>query len=153
MTDANSELEADGDSELEELRRKKLEQLRETAEEGPDGTSQVPDGAGPTPDEPVYLGETDGFQSFVQAHDVVLVDFFADWCGPCKQMDPVVSKVADETDAAVLKVDIDANPQLAGAQNVRSVPTLVLFAGGEPAERLVGFQNEGRLRSLVDRHS
>ncbi|PSP79673.1 thioredoxin [Halobacteriales archaeon QS_1_68_20] len=149
---------SDADSELEELRRKKLEELRESAEDGtpgadgPDGADDA-EGQSATPDEPVYLEETDGFQSFVQSHDVVLVDFFADWCGPCKQMDPVVSNVAAETDAAVLKVDIDANQRLAAAQSVRSVPTLVLFADGEPAERLVGAQGERQLRSLIDRYA
>ncbi|TQR21944.1 hypothetical protein C9J85_19490 [Haloferax sp. wsp5] len=72
------------------------------------------------------------------ADDVVLVDFYADWCGPCKQLEPAVERIAAGTAATVAKVDIDANQQLAAKYGVRSVPTLLLFVDGEPVERLVG---------------
>ena len=136
------------DSELEELRRRKLEELQQAEAGSADGE---PAGDGPTaPDEPVSLAETDGLASFVSTYDVTLVDFYADWCGPCKQLEPIVENVAEGTDAAVLKVDIDANQRLAAAQSVRSVPTMLLYVGGEPAQRLVGLQNEGRLTAMIE---
>ena len=66
---------------------------------------------------------------------------------------PVVERVAAETDAAVATVDIDANQRLAADYSVRSVPTLLLFDGGQPAERLVGTQDESRLRSVIEAHA
>jgi thioredoxin 1 len=134
--------------ELEEIRQKKLEELRE----GRRGT----DTADPTEassDEPVHVDGQAALQDTVSASAVVLVDFYADWCGPCKQLEPVVERVAAGTDATVAKVDIDANQQLAAQYGVRSVPTLLLFADGEPVERLVGMQQEAQLRSLIDRYS
>ena len=78
------------------------------------------------------------------------MDFYADWCGPCKQLEPIVERIAAGTAATVAKVDIDANQQLAAKYGVRSVPTLLLFADGGPVERLVGMQQEPQLRSLVE---
>jgi thioredoxin 1 len=86
----------------------------------------------------------------VGSHDVVLVDFYADWCGPCQMLEPVVETIAADTAATVAKVDIDANQRLASEYGVRGVPTLVLFADGAPAERLVGMQDEAQLRTAVE---
>ena len=108
---------------------------------------------GATPDEPVYIDGQADLDATVADHDVVLADFYADWCGPCKMLEPVVESVAAETDAAVAKVDVDANQQLAAAFGVQGVPTLVLFAGGEQVEEVVGVQSEDQLRSLVDSYT
>jgi thioredoxin 1 len=116
-----------------------------TAETASDGSA--------TPDEPVDIdGEAD-LDGLVGEHDVVLADFHADWCGPCKMLAPIVDRVASETDAAVAKVDVDANQQLAAAYGVRGVPTLVLFADGQQVEEVVGVQPEERIRSLVESHA
>jgi len=132
--------------ELEEIRKQKLEELRsgdrDTGSEDADAS----------PNEPVHVDGAESFQEAV-ADGVVLVDFYADWCGPCKQLEPIVERLAATTDATVAKVDIDANQGLAAQYGVRSVPTLVLFADGEAAERLVGMQGEQQLRSLVERYS
>ena len=83
----------------------------------------------------------------------MLADFYADWCGPCQMLEPVVESVAADTDATVATVDVDANQGLAAEHGVRGVPTLLLFADGEPVERLVGMQEEARLRSVIEEHA
>ena len=128
------------DSELDELRKERMEQLKEEAE--------TPD----TPDEPITLGSSEDFDAAVSKYDVTLVDFHADWCGPCKMLTPVVQTIAAETDAAVFKVDIDAHQGIAQRMGVRSVPTLHLYANGEQVEQLIGVQNEETLRKLIEQH-
>ena len=103
--------------------------------------------------DPVAVTSGDQLDELVETDDVVLVDFYADWCGPCKMLEPVVERLADETAATVAKVDVDANQQLAGAYGVRGVPTLVLFADGEQVEEIVGVQPEDQLRSLVESYA
>ncbi|MCH7643019.1 MAG: thioredoxin [Chloroflexi bacterium] len=70
----------------------------------------------------------------------VLVDFWADWCGPCKMVAPVVDELAAEYDGRIkfAKVDVDANPITAGKYGVRSIPTLLIFKNGEPVGQVVG---------------
>ncbi|NHN42878.1 thioredoxin [Halorubellus sp. JP-L1] len=133
--------------EIEEIRRQKLEELRSRDERGSANASEPR-----SPTEPVPVDGDAELSETVAEHDVVLVDFYADWCGPCQMLEPVVETVAAETDAAVAKVDIDANQSLAAEYSVRGVPTLLLFADGQPVERLVGMQEEARLRSLIERH-
>ena len=111
------------------------------------------DGSTDTPTEPIYVDGEDGLDEIVAENDVVLTDFYADWCGPCQMLEPIVESLAEDTDAAVAKVDVDANQTLAGAYGVRGVPTLVLFADGEPVERLVGVQDESRLRTTVESYT
>ncbi|SNZ17964.1 thioredoxin [Natronoarchaeum philippinense] len=104
-------------------------------------------------DEPLHVDGQSDLDAVVSDNDVVLVDFYADWCGPCQMLEPVVESIASDTDAAVAKVDVDANQQLAGAYGVRGVPTLVLFADGEQVEQVVGVKPEEQLRGLIERHS
>lgn len=130
---------------IDEIRERKLEQLRESAQ---GGTQQQQNQT-----EPVHIGSGAELDSLVAEEDVVLADFYADWCGPCKMLEPIVQSIAETTSATVAKVDVDANQQLAAQYGVRGVPTMVLFAGGETAERLVGVQDESRLRQLIDRYA
>ena len=128
---------------IEEIREQKLEALQERAKEK----------AVESPSEPIHLSGADDLASTTDEHGVVLVDFYADWCGPCQMLEPVVETIAAETDAAVAKVDVDANQQLAAEYGVRGVPTMVLFDDGEAVERLVGMQEESQLRGLIDSHT
>ncbi|MGM0592333.1 MAG: thioredoxin [Halobacteriota archaeon] len=105
------------------------------------------------PTEPIYVQGQSELDELVVDHDVVLVDFYADWCGPCKMLEPIVGRLAADTDATVAKVDVDANQQLAGTYDVRGVPTLVLFVDGQPVEEIVGLQPEEQLRLLIDAHT
>ena len=103
--------------------------------------------------QPVAVDSATELDDLVASHDVILVDFYADWCGPCKMLEPVVETLAEETDATVAKVDVDVNQQLASTYDVRGVPTLVLFADGTQVEEVVGVQPEGQLRSLVESYT
>ena len=105
-------------------------------------------GTAPT-NEPIHVDGTAALDDVIDDRDVVLVDFYADWCGPCQMLEPIVETLAAETDATVAKVDVDANQQLAGSYGVRGVPTLVLFADGEQVEEVVGAPAEEELRALV----
>ena len=101
------------------------------------------------PTEPVQLTNASDLDDVVARYDLVLVDFYADWCGPCQMMEPTLETVAAETDAAVLKVDVDQFQQLAGEYQVQGIPTLLVFVGGELSNRMVGVQSEAQLRAAV----
>jgi len=132
---------------IEEIRRRKLEDLQNKGRTAGDEASEPQ-----SPTEPVPVTGTGELSELLAERDVVLADFYADWCGPCQMLEPVVDTIAAETDATVAKIDVDANQQLAAEHGVRGVPTLVLFADGQPAERLVGMQDEARLRSVIAKH-
>ncbi|WP_324760897.1 thioredoxin [Haloarcula montana] len=116
-------------------------------------TDTTADAGTTTTSEPLHINGQSQLDEVVAEHDVVLTDFYADWCGPCQMLEPVVEHLAEETDAAVANVDVDANQQLAGAYGVRGVPTLILFADGEQVEEIVGVQGEEQLRSLIGRYT
>ncbi|MFC6974803.1 thioredoxin [Halomicroarcula sp. GCM10025709] len=116
-------------------------------------TDTASDAGTASTNEPLHVDGQSQLNDIVTENEVVLTDFYADWCGPCKMLEPVVETLAAETDATVAKVDVDANQQLAQSYGVRGVPTLVLFADGEQVEEIVGMQGEEQLRSLVGRYT
>ena len=80
----------------------------------------------------------------------VVVDFWAEWCGPCKQIAPALEEISDAHDGVTIaKVNIDENPDLAAQYGVRSIPTLIAFKGGEPADMKVGAVPKSSLESWV----
>ena len=91
------------------------------------------------------------FNEIIQSEKPVLVDFFAEWCGPCKMMAPILRDVKQELgDAAtIVKVDVDANPQAANEFQVRGVPTLILFKEGKPLWRQSGVVQKAGLVDVI----
>lgn len=92
----------------------------------------------------------DGFAALIK-EGVTVVDFFAEWCGPCRMVAPVIAEVAEELSGKVkfAKLDIDKNHVTAKAHQVTSVPTLVLFKDGEEVNRLVGLRDAEALKDFA----
>jgi thioredoxin 1 len=150
MSDAS---DAGDPDDIEAIKERKKEELAAKLDDEVTETEEGSQSDGPADAEPVHVESEAHLDELVADRDVVLVDFYADWCGPCQMLEPVVESVAAETPATVAKVDVDAHQGLAREYGVQGVPTLFLFADGEPAERLVGMQDESRLRSLVDQYA
>ncbi len=84
----------------------------------------------------------------------VLVDFWAPWCGPCRMLAPVVEKVATSHagKAKFVKLNTDEHPNIAGKYQVSGIPCLILFKDGQPVDRIVGYQPEGPIASMLSKH-
>jgi thioredoxin 1 len=138
--------------ELEAIRQRKRERLERRLQEGEDSTDRTDTDPG-SPSSPVHVESEAEFSELVASHDVVLVDFYADWCGPCKMLEPTVEALARDSPATVAKVDVDRHQGLASQYQVQGVPTLLLFSGGDLVERVVGVRDQGTLASLVDQYA
>ena len=94
----------------------------------------------------------DNFEELVQNSSVpVLVDFWASWCGPCRMVSPLVDEIAEQADGfAVGKINIDEQPELAAAYGVMSIPTLMVFKGGEVVDKAVGARPKAAILAMVN---
>jgi thioredoxin 1 len=78
------------------------------------------------------------FNEVINSNDLVLVDFWADWCGPCKMLSPILDEIADERGLLVGKLNVDENPAKMEEYSVHSIPTMVLFKSGQPVKTIIG---------------
>ncbi|MBT3704370.1 thioredoxin [Candidatus Peregrinibacteria bacterium] len=90
-------------------------------------------------------------EEVLRADKPVLVDFFAEWCGPCKMMAPVIDELAKEMEGKVVvgKLNVDESPNTAGKYGVQSIPTTILFKKGEEVDRMVGFQSKEAFKAKL----
>jgi thioredoxin 1 len=97
----------------------------------------------------VKTGDFD--QEVLNSEKPVLVDFWAEWCGPCHAVSPILDKIANERDdeLKLVKVNIDEEPELAQRYGVQSIPTMILFKAGEPAAAAIGAQPKGALERAL----
>lgn len=98
-----------------------------------------------------YVTDQD-FEKVVLASGIpVLVDFYAEWCGPCKMAAPIIDELADEykDKALLVKLDVDHNQETAGKYGVMSIPTMIVFKDGKEVERKVGFGGRGGVETLI----
>jgi thioredoxin 1 len=96
---------------------------------------------------------TDDTFSAATAAGVVLVDFYADWCGPCRMLSPVLERLAKDIQgkAKIVKVDTDKAEKTASAFRITSIPTLILFKDGKEVERVVGLRDEQALKAMISK--
>lgn len=93
-------------------------------------------------------------QEVLKSNVPVLVDFFADWCGPCKMMEPIVEELAKELEGKSIKIgklNVDEAPETAQKYNVMSIPTLIIFKNSEPVETLTGLQPKEALTEKLEK--
>ena len=87
----------------------------------------------------------DSFQDAITNNNLILIDFWADWCGPCKKMNPILEEVSSETGLLIGKLNVDENPVKTEEYSVQTIPTMVLFKDGNPVQRIVGAMPKHRL--------
>ncbi len=114
----------------------------------------APRPAAPPLDHPVEVTD-EGFADLVRAHDLVVVDVWAEWCGPCRMVGPIVDQLAKEMAGQVVfgKLDADTNPAVMQAFGIQGIPTLLVFRHGRLVDRLVGAMPKANLAAAIRRHA
>jgi thioredoxin 1 len=98
----------------------------------------------------LHANSADFADQVLESDSPVLVDFYADWCGPCRMLSPVLDQLARENpDARIVKVDVDQSPEVAERYNVSSIPMLILFDEGKPKSQIVGVAPKQTLQRML----
>ena len=94
----------------------------------------------------------DNFEQIKNGDQTVLIDFYADWCGPCRMVAPVVEEIAKENASVVVgKINVDDDPELAQAYGVMSIPTLIVLKGGKEVARSTGARPKAQIQAMLDK--
>jgi thioredoxin 1 len=101
------------------------------------------------------IGDSEFELEVLKSNGLVLVDFFAPWCGPCVQLSPNLEKLANDMNSIVkiVKINVDENNKYASEYGVRSIPNLILFKNGSKVDEMVGFKNVEQLKEFVEKHN
>jgi len=98
----------------------------------------------------IIHGNENNFNDLIN-DEVVLVDFYATWCGPCRMLGPVLEELADDrSNIKIVKIDVDENQALAKNYGIMSVPTLILFKNGQPANSLIGLNSKSEIENMIN---
>ncbi len=103
---------------------------------------------------PITVNDANFQDEVIQSDKPVIVDFWAIWCGPCKMIAPIIEELAKDYDGKlkVAKIDVDSNPQTAMKYGIRSIPTLLIFKGGQVVEQIIGAVPKRQLIDKVTSH-
>lgn len=97
--------------------------------------------------------DVDSFKSEVlEGKGLVLVDFWASWCGPCKMLGPILDELSDEVTTKIAKVNVDDYPNIAADYGIRSIPTMIIFKDGEKVEQLIGLMQKGAIKEKLENY-
>ena len=101
---------------------------------------------------PTPVDDSNFDQIVLQSKTPVLVDFWAEWCGPCRMVSPIVEELAEEYEGKIsfAKLDVDQNPRTASQYGIMSIPTLLIFKDGNPVSNIVGFRPKAELKRSLD---
>jgi thioredoxin 1 len=104
--------------------------------------------------EPFHVTDAN-FEEIISKNKIALIDFWANWCGPCRALAPTIQELAKEYSGKILvgKLDVDENPSTAERFKVFSIPTMILFKEGKEAERLVGLCPKNRIADTLNKHT
>ncbi|MDO5038914.1 thioredoxin [Clostridium sp.] len=102
---------------------------------------------------PKHIGDNNFNEEVLNSKELVLVDFFATWCGPCKMVAPILEDLESEMiDIKFVKVDVDESPSVANQYGIQSIPTLKVFKDGKVVDTVVGFLPKEQIKSLIERN-
>jgi len=129
------------DEDVEKIKEEMVDKMMDE-----DGSNQYPEG-------PVEMTDSD-FKETIEQYPLVLVDFWAAWCGPCKMMEPVLKELAEEYQGEVVigKMNVDKNQTIPNKFQVSSIPTMILFKDGEPVDKMIGARGKDQLGQKFDEY-
>ncbi|MEO9296230.1 MAG: thioredoxin [Nitrososphaera sp.] len=132
---------SDNDDELEAIKQKKMAELQKAAA-AKEALMQIT--------QPVHLTDAN-FSSEVVKYQIMLVDFWAPWCGPCRMVGPIIDQLAKEYSGKVVfgKLNVDESPRVAGAFGVQSIPTMIIFKNGKAVDIMIGAMPKGAIEAKL----